>query len=404
MMNYLISAYSVNPYHGSEDGVGWNWVLQYEKNYKQGDKIILLTKKFNEEDTRRGFQEFGIRHIELKIVDVPAYLNWFREKYSLFHHMYYMLWQHWAWLWVKKSGLQFDVIHHVTMNDYRIVSEMYKVQNAKIIWGPVGGAQITPKALKCYERKKLSAEFRELINKSCQWNPIYKAIVRKYDVIYCINKETKYQLEKIIKRPIVLLPELAIRDEYKNLKINERKNEIIKIVFVGRLIWKKGITFLIDTLELMPRNIEWELQIFGDGENRDLIIKQIYQSSIREHVKIMGNRSLNQITEAYQDADIFVLPSLRETSGNVLLEAMAHAIPIVAFDMSFCSQLKKKDCGIFIDVNQSVGKIKKDFCNAILELIQNPETRKQKGMNGYKTVNQEFTWEKKYSTIYNYMI
>lgn len=403
-MNYLISAYSVNPYHGSEDGVGWNWVLQYEKNYKQGDKIILLTKKFNEEDTRRGFQEFGIRHIELKIVDVPAYLNWFREKYSLFHHMYYMLWQHWAWLWVKKSGLQFDVIHHVTMNDYRIVSEMYKVQNAKIIWGPVGGAQITPKALKCYERKKLSAEFRELINKSCQWNPIYKVIVRKYDVIYCINKETKYQLEKIIKRPIVLLPELAIRDEYKNLKINERKNEIIKIVFVGRLIWKKGITFLIDTLELMPRNIEWELQIFGDGENRDLIIKQIYQSSIREHVKIMGNRSLNQITEAYQDADIFVLPSLRETSGNVLLEAMAHAIPIVAFDMSFCSQLKKKDCGIFIDVNQSVGKIKQDFCNAILELIQNPETRKQKGMNGYKTVNQEFTWEKKYSTIYNYMI
>lgn len=44
MMNYLISAYSVNPYHGSEDGVGWNWVLQYEKNYKAGDRIILLTK------------------------------------------------------------------------------------------------------------------------------------------------------------------------------------------------------------------------------------------------------------------------------------------------------------------------------------------------------------------------
>ena len=45
MMNYLISAYSVNPYKGSEDSIGWNWVLQYEKNYKEGDKIILLTKK-----------------------------------------------------------------------------------------------------------------------------------------------------------------------------------------------------------------------------------------------------------------------------------------------------------------------------------------------------------------------
>lgn len=52
-MNYLISAYSVNPYKGSEDSIGWNWVLQYEKNYKEGDRIILLTKKFNEKDTRR---------------------------------------------------------------------------------------------------------------------------------------------------------------------------------------------------------------------------------------------------------------------------------------------------------------------------------------------------------------
>ena len=54
MMNYLISAYSVNPYKGSEDSIGWNWVLQYEKNYKKGDRIILLTKKFNEKDTRKG--------------------------------------------------------------------------------------------------------------------------------------------------------------------------------------------------------------------------------------------------------------------------------------------------------------------------------------------------------------
>ena len=137
-MNYLISAYSVNPYKGSEDSIGWNWVLQYEKNYKEGDKIILLTKKFNENDTRKGFREFNIQHVELVIVDVPNVLNWFREKYSVFHHMYYILWQHWAWIWVKHSGIHFDVIHHVTMNDYRIPSELYKAKGAKVIWGPMG--------------------------------------------------------------------------------------------------------------------------------------------------------------------------------------------------------------------------------------------------------------------------
>lgn len=108
-MNYLISAYSVNPYKGSEDSIGWNWVLQYEKNYKEGDRIILLTKKFNEKDTRRGLKEFNIQHVELVIVDVPNALNWFREKHSAFHHMYYILWQHWAWLLIQFTHNIFQV-------------------------------------------------------------------------------------------------------------------------------------------------------------------------------------------------------------------------------------------------------------------------------------------------------
>lgn len=184
-MNYLISAYSVNPYKGSEDSIGWNWVLQYEKNYKKGDRIILLTKKFNEKDTRRGLKEFNIQHVELVIVDVPNALNWFREKHSAFHHMYYILWQHWAWLWVKHSGIRFDVIHHVTMNDYRIPSELYKAKGAKVIWGPMGGAQVTPRPLKVYEKNQLVASFREFVNKSCSWNPFYKKLTwdEKYRII-----------------------------------------------------------------------------------------------------------------------------------------------------------------------------------------------------------------------------
>ena len=109
IMNYLISAYSVNPYKGSEDSIGWNWVLQHEKNWKQGDRIILLTKKFNEIDTKKGLIENNIKHVELVIVDVPDILNWFREKNSIFHHMYYILWQHWAWKWVKKSKIKFSI-------------------------------------------------------------------------------------------------------------------------------------------------------------------------------------------------------------------------------------------------------------------------------------------------------
>lgn len=398
-MNYLISAYSVNPYKGSEDSIGWNWVLQYEKHYKQGDRIILLTKKFNETDTRKGLKEFNIKHVELVIVDVPNALNWFREKHSAFHHMYYILWQHWAWLWVKKSGIQFDVIHHVTMNDYRIPSELYKAKGAKLIWGPMGGAQVTPKSLKVYEKNQLTAAFRELINKSCSWNPFYKKAIRSYHKIYCINNETQNQVSRILGRDVTLMPELALRDEYKNLLIQERHNDALKIVFVGRLIGKKGIAFLVDALSLMPTEMKWELLIFGDGDDRALIEKQIADSGIGKHVKLMGNRPLSQIAEAYQQADIFVLPSLRETSGNVLLEAMAYAVPIVAFDTSFCSQLKEVGCGIFVNTEQSLENIKTDYCNAVVTLGQNKDLARQMGLNGYEYVNKYLTWEAKYEAV-----
>ncbi|NUN86866.1 glycosyltransferase family 4 protein [Coprococcus comes] len=403
MMNYLISAYSVNPYKGSEDSIGWNWVLQYEKNYKKGDRIILLTKKFNEKDTRRGLKEFNIQHVELVIVDVPDALNWFREKHSAFHHMYYILWQHWAWLWVKHSGIRFDVIHHVTMNDYRIPSEMYKAKGAKVIWGPMGGAQVTPRPLKVYEKNQLVASFREFVNKSCSWNPFYKKALRSYYKIYCINNETQKQISRIVGKDVPLMPELALRDEYKNLPIRKGKNDILKIVFVGRLIGKKGIAFLVDALSLMPTDMDWELLIFGDGDDRALIEKQIADSGIGKNIKLMGNRPLNQIAEAYQQADVFVLPSLRETSGNVLLEAMAYAVPIVAFDTSFCRLLKEVDCGVFVNTEQALEGIKEDYCKAIVTLGQDKELAKQMGLNGYKYVNSKLTWDEKYRIIVNNM-
>lgn len=403
IMNYLISAYSVNPYKGSEDSIGWNWVLQYEKNYKEGDRIILLTKKFNEKDTRRGLKEFNIQHVELVIVDVPNALNWFREKHSAFHHMYYILWQHWAWIWVKHSGIRFDVIHHVTMNDYRIPSELYKAKGAKVIWGPMGGAQVTPRPLKVYEKNQLVASFREFVNKSCSWNPFYKKALRSYYKIYCINNETQKQISRIVGKDVPLMPELALRDEYKNLPIRKGNNDILKIVFVGRLIGKKGIAFLVDALSLMPTDMNWELLIFGDGDDRALIEKQIADSGIGKNVKLMGNRPLNQIAEAYQQADVFVLPSLRETSGNVLLEAMAYAVPIVAFDTSFCRLLKEVDCGVFVNTEQALEDIKEDWCKAIVMLGRDKKLAKQMGMNGYKYVNSRLTWDEKYKVIVNDM-
>lgn len=401
-MNILISAYSINPYNGSEDGIGWNWVMQHEKNYKDGDRIILITKKFNEEDTRKGFEEFSINNIELVIVDVPNYLNWFREKYSIFHHMYYILWQHWAYKYVKNSGIKFDIIHHVTMNDYRITGELYKIKDAKKIWGPVGGAQVTPKALKIYEKNRIYASFREFINKTRTIDPFYRRKVKLFDLIYCINSETQEQISKIIGKKCPHLPEMALKDKFRNLEITKKNSDKVKILFVGRLIEKKGVLLLIDVIKKIPNDVDYELNIYGEGPLEERLNQLINKYNLSQKVFLKGSLSYNEISLAYQDADIFIMPSLRETSGNVLIEAMAHSLPIISFNSSYCKILNDIHCGIFINTNQDLEDIKDEMANKIKLLINDSNKRLELGINGYKYVNKNLTWDYKYRKIYEH--
>ena len=83
----------------------------------------------------------------------------------------------------------------------------------------------------------------------------------------------------------------------------------------------------------------------------------------------------------------------------VLLEAMAYAVPIVAFDTSFCRLLKEVDCGVFVNTEQAPDYIKADYCKAIVTLGQDKELAKQMGLNGYQYVNKYLTWEAKYKAL-----
>lgn len=267
------------------------------------------------------------------------------------------------------------------------------------LW-PCGGAQCTPKSLKFYEKNKAIAAVREMINKSCDYNPIYKRAIRGFDQIYAINGETQAQLERIAKKDVTLLPELALREDFKNVNVEHRKNDIFKIVFVGRLIAKKGVAFMLDVLSKMPNEFDWTVDIIGSGSEKTAIEKQIKELGLINKVFLRGNMPFAEVFRAYESADIFVLPSLRETSGNVLLEAMAYKLPIVALDTSFCTTLKEQGCGIFINTNQSLDKIQQGFVDAIVLLHDDEKLRLQLGENGYCYVNQELTWERKYQKIY----
>ena len=78
---------------------------------------------------------------------------------------------------------------------------------------------------------------------------------------------------------------------------------------------------------------------------------------------------------------------------------MAYALPIVAFNTSFCAQLNQYKCGIFINTNQELEAIKSEFCDALIRLSNDRNLCELLGLNGYKYVNNDLTWEEKYKDI-----
>ena len=108
------------------------------------------------------------------------------------------------------------------------------------------------------------------------------------------------------------------------------------ILFVGRLIWKKGVDILIDALSgLCPR---WDLQLVvaGDGPEKARLQMQVQRAGLGEHVRFVGFQQPRDLPQWYCAADVFVLPSRTEPWGVVVLEALASGVPVVVTEKVGC--------------------------------------------------------------------
>lgn len=113
------------------------------------------------------------------------------------------------------------------------------------------------------------------------------------------------------------------RDRAWRMSHDIRDSEVL-ITFVGRLVWEKGLQFLVDTLEsLRARCVPFHCLIVGEGPARAKLEKKLPGAIFTGHL------SGKALARAYASSDIFFNPSVSETFGNTTLEAMACGAPAV---------------------------------------------------------------------------
>lgn len=294
---------------------------------------------------------------------------------------------------IKKCKINIDICHVYSLSDFRQPGDWWKLKKCKTILGPVGGGQVCPDGLKKYDAK--SGKLRELINFIQAHNPIFKFKISNSYKVYACNRETQRCLNTG-----VILPDVPLNEKFSNLKIVKKENEVVTIISVGRLINKKGLLLLIDVLSLLRTRVKWRCLIYGDGNQKEIIEKRILELNLQDRITLMGNIQYNKISDVYKKADVFVLPSFRESGGSVLVEAMAHKLPIVALKMSLADILSEHNIGLFVNVNQGKKQILQEFADKIRVLVENKNLREMYGENAYNYVNSELNWDKMIDEVY----
>lgn len=387
-MNILIQAYACAADKGGEFSVSWGWIRQLDKRVQEQDKIFVCSLTLTEHEIEKS----GLKHVELIPVDnLDKFMKYSSKQY------FYLIWQYLAYRTVKKKNLRLDVIHCYSLSDFRFPGFWSNMKGAYTIFGPVGGGQRCPKALIRYDDK--SHYLRDFVNWLCKVNPMYALQVKKYDAKFVAN----YEIKDYIKDANVLV-DVPLDNNLQKLEILQRSNHIPTILCMGRLINKKGFLFFIDVLEKLPRELPFKVMIYGEGPQKDLIEKKINLSNVKNKIQLKGYVKHEDVRKIYEKADIFVVPSLRESGGSVFIEAMACALPVVSLDMALSRILKENQCGLFVNTEQSKNEIISEFANDIEKLVVDEKLRIQLGHNGYKFVNTQITWDREINCVYGKLL
>ncbi|MEK6891278.1 MAG: glycosyltransferase [Nanoarchaeota archaeon] len=210
---------------------------------------------------------------------------------------------------------------------------------------------------------------------------------RDVDVIVCpskllqkILKKSKYKQKIYVISNGINLSEFKIidfRPFIKKFNLDENKK---RALFIGRLHPEKDIETLIRAVPFVLKKYKnFEVNIVGVGYLRNDLENLTKELGIDKHVKFFGKLYGKELLMAYNACDFFILPSIVETEGMVLLEAMACGKPILV------SNSKESASRYFVRKNGFLFKSRnpKSLAKKILRLIKNSNLRKKFGKQSF---------------------
>ncbi len=389
----LATTYAVNPYKGSEDGMGWNFVCQIARF----NKVIAITRENNQPHIEKYMKENPseiYQNISFLYFDLPYWMR-FWKKGGRGAMLYYWMWQKGIVGFIKKHSVKFDIVHNVNFHNDWTPSYLWKL-GKPFIWGPVGHHPLIPKQyFSLYKKSYFIKDRLTWAIKLFFWNAslALSRTAHKANFVVAMNKSVADQLPlKPGKNSVI--PSVATEDFGYDLN---RIKDSFTLISAGRLVPLKGFDLTILAFSKFLKNLDdisnIFLKIVGSGPELALYKQLCKQENIEQNVTFIEWIDRKDLLEMYKDASLFLFPS-HEGAGMVVAEALSFGLPVVCLDNCGPGEFITEKCGIAVEMKDHQTTIN-ELALAITALYKDKELHAKMSKEARKRFENYFHWDRR---------
>jgi glycosyltransferase involved in cell wall biosynthesis len=368
MSRILLSAYACEPGRGSEPEVGWMWATELQSS---GHEVWVITRAANHEAIETALSRRPRPKLHFTYYDLPLWARrWKRGNRGVL--LYYALWQWGAYRAARRitKHVGFDCVHHVTFVGLRAPSFMGRL-GLPFLLGPVSGGECVPKPLRAGMTRaaKWRESVRDIDNRMIHADPIMRSSFRRAERIFLATPESLRLIPKAFQQKCTVQLGVGLSREYLGGTKQKRHSadDTLRLLYAGRVLEWKGLDLALHALRgLHDRGVPARMTIVGDGPARGSLEQLATELGAGEAVRWVTWLPQEQLHEHYYGHDALLFPSLRDSGGMVVLEALAHGLPVVCMDRGGPGFIVNQRCGRVV---QTVGQSKDDVIGGLTDAL-----------------------------------
>lgn len=373
-MKLLISAYACAPNRGSDHAVGWNWATEA---HRLGHEIWAFVSPAHHDSIKRACDEIpGLDGIHWVFPEVKGWpLKQAVE--PKWERTYNVLWQRAALRDARDLHRQvgFDVVHHLTWAGIRAPTFLGALA-APLIIGPVGGGETSPPSLRdeIGLRGRILEGIRDLSNSTIAMNPLVRSGLARASVIFVSTADTQNLFKGALRDKATVFTQLGLPN-LPSGRLPRSPSGPPRFLYAGRLLYWKGVHIAIRAFAEVVRQIpSARFTIVGSGPERSRLEDDVRHNKLLGSVEFIPQLPQNALFELYSNHDLFLFPSLHDSGGFVVLEALSHGLPVVCLDLGGPRDIVTPSSGVVVKHSgQNSAQLATMMAGQICRLLASPE-------------------------------